>query len=410
MGNYEYLKPYIQTDEEIAAFLVSAAGHHSGILEQWRKGIFTEAYTERRLLTEEWLRRYGDNVETVDIDPLDKPFWLEARKGHLGASDLPTLLRLNSEYGSPLTLYKEKTGQSTDKSCFWDEDYPRPEGDSSPSMAALWGNRAEEFVAEQARALLGIWSFSPHCQFRVSDHIVVTPDRLVMARNAIVQIKTTSPYKQDMWGVDIYDVPENYYCQEQAEMAAFPEMEEALVWAFVWGNSLKVRIVPKDAEYQEAIVNTARHFWLDHVEMKTPPEPSCRVDFKEILKEARLTEKRVETRVDALMDELIDTFLEAQQRKKEADEDQEVLKAKILKEMADLSVLITDKYRCSLTERKGNASGDENALKMLSPNVYQETLQVNWTDVRTKHPEAYEMVGKDNPSSYFLKPTKIKKR
>lgn len=183
----------------------------------------------------------------------------EERKNGLGGSDIPKILGL-SPYGSPLSVWCEKTGQII------------PE-DISGKLPVKLGNKMEQVVAElfeeeTGKKLLTVDETIVHPQYPfLMGHI----DRKVEGEDAIVEIKTTSVYKAKDWESE--EIPPEAVIQTIYYMG-LTGAKVGYVCCLIGNTDFKIKTIVRDAQIEKTIkeiFQKAVTFWNDFVIPKVMP-------------------------------------------------------------------------------------------------------------------------------------------
>jgi putative phage-type endonuclease len=181
--------------------------------------------------------------------------WLRARTHGIGGSDAPVILGL-SKWKTAFELWLEKTGQST-----------LPDTDSE---AAYWGSKlealvAEEFVVREGKKVRRVNAVLRHPKY---EWMLANIDRRVVGENAILECKTTSAWLHGEWKDD--EIPDAYIVQCQHYMAV-TGAEKAYIAVLIGGNQYKCKVVHRDDELINIIIEAERHFWEFNVLGNNPP-------------------------------------------------------------------------------------------------------------------------------------------
>lgn len=189
-------------------------------------------------------------------DQSDRELWLLERLQGIGASEAAMIMGM-SPWGSPLSLYTEKTGLVQRES----PDNERME----------WGNRLEPVI---------IGAFAARTQRKVSRSgklyrstafpwALATFDAFcaVDGEERPLQIKTTGAEHADEWS---NGPPAAYACQVQWEMLV-SDASCATIACLIGGQRMVWQDVPRDDAFIERLTIAGAAFW-SHVESRTPPE------------------------------------------------------------------------------------------------------------------------------------------
>lgn len=214
-------------------------------------------------------------LQIVQIDK-DKSYeeWLAFRERGLGASEIGTLMGVNS-WKSPAELYYQKIGAIPQKQV--------------QNMPMFMGTILEKTVAE----IFEYWDVDEATMIRNYDqgikvrnlyepvgylindkypHLFFSPDRLVIKSSnlrvrdgilnlnnveAVVEIKTISGWSSKQWAGGI---PPSYYLQLQTYLMGL-DIQKGYLVALEDGRNIKVHEFERDQEMIDSIVNVTRDFW-----------------------------------------------------------------------------------------------------------------------------------------------------
>jgi len=183
----------------------------------------------------------------------------EARKHHVGSSDMAAILGLDP-FKTAYDVWLEKKGRLVD----------RP-----PSEVMKAGSRFEDGVLDFAEEQLGPLSRN------VSKPVEGTPlatniDALVKETEEPVEGKTVGLYGpvREWWGQERTDqVPDRVIVQSHVHMMAV-SAQVCHVAAFIGGRGFAMFAVPRNDKLVEIVRERATAFWHENVEADQPPEGS----------------------------------------------------------------------------------------------------------------------------------------
>ena len=186
----------------------------------------------------------------------DKEAWLEARRTHLTASDIPAMLGLDPGK-SPLQLYAEKLGLMPEKA---DSDTLRWGLDQEESVARFVGRKLN-MVVHPSPGLVQ----NPVCPL-----IAATPDRILEDEEGnlyVLEIKTGKIRAVADWEDG---PPLRHKVQNQVQIATLGLVHGMLAGA-LGGNPPVMFRNERDEHFEEVCYTEADRFW-DRVTNKRPPE------------------------------------------------------------------------------------------------------------------------------------------
>lgn len=183
--------------------------------------------------------------------------WLEWRKKGIGGSDVATICGLN-KYKSALELWMEKRGYK--------------EHDEAGEFA-YWGRTLENIVRDEFIKRSGLQVETINLMLRHTEYefMLANVDGIVTdqeGKKCIFEAKIASAYKAEQWKDD--EIPEGYMLQIQHYMAV-TGYERACIAVLIGGNTFKYKVVDKDEELINMIIQIEKQFWYCVVN-DIPPE------------------------------------------------------------------------------------------------------------------------------------------
>ena len=178
----------------------------------------------------------------------------ENRHLYIGGSDIAKVMGL-SRWGTPLSLWAEKTGKI-------------PPKDLSNVEAVELGNDLEDFVANKFSQKTGkavrrspkVYQH-PQYPYRVA-HI----DRLITGSDELLECKTCSFFKKDEWEGE--EIPQEYILQVMWYLG-ITGRRIGHIAVLIGGQSFKYKQIEFDSELFDKMVDAAKDFW-QHVQDDTP--------------------------------------------------------------------------------------------------------------------------------------------
>jgi putative phage-type endonuclease len=260
-------------------------------------------------------------MEPVRVADAMSPEWFAARSHSIGASEISAAAGL-SPYQTPLELYSRKRGE-------------RPP--ISDNDAMRMGRLLEPVVKSEFLRVTGL-SFSdpnpPMYRHGEYDVITATPDG-VINETELLEAKTASWRMKSSWGEqDSDDVPVHYLCQCQQQMAVMNASVVHLAVLFD-GFELKMFKILRNDVLIRLLIDAGLELWR-RIQDGHPPEPTW-----EHPSTPRLI-REIHQSIDDARIELNEAEVEAWGRYealgafiKDADEERDLIKAKILHEIGD---------------------------------------------------------------------------
>lgn len=178
----------------------------------------------------------------------------ENRHLYIGGSDIAKVMGL-SRWGTPLSLWAEKTGKI-------------PPKDLSNVEAVELGNDLEDFVANKfsqktGKAVRRSPKVYQHPQY---PYMVAHIDRLVTGTDELLECKTCSFFKKDEWEGE--EIPQEYILQVIWYLG-ITGRKVGYIAVLIGGQSFKYKKIEFDSELFDKMVETAKDFW-QHVQDDTP--------------------------------------------------------------------------------------------------------------------------------------------
>ena len=178
----------------------------------------------------------------------------ENRHLYIGGSDIAKVMGL-SRWGTPLSLWAEKTGKI-------------PPKDLSNIEAVELGNDLEDFVANKfsqktGKAVRRSPKVYQHPQY---PYMVAHIDRLVTGTDELLECKTCSFFKKDEWEGE--EIPQEYILQVIWYLG-ITGRRIGHIAVLIGGQSFKYKQIEFDSELFDKMVDAAKDFW-QHVQDDTP--------------------------------------------------------------------------------------------------------------------------------------------
>ena len=178
----------------------------------------------------------------------------ENRHLYIGGSDIAKVMGL-SRWGTPLSLWAEKTGKI-------------PPKDLSNVEAVELGNDLEDFVANKfsqktGKAVRRSPKVYQHPQY---PYMVAHIDRLVTGTDELLECKTCSFFKKEEWEGE--EIPQEYILQVIWYLG-ITGRKRGWIAVLIGGQSFKYKKIDFDSELFDKMVDAAKDFW-QHVQDDTP--------------------------------------------------------------------------------------------------------------------------------------------
>ncbi len=191
---------------------------------------------------------WADHAEHAG-DYRDREEWLKLRRTGIGSSDCSAVLGMG-KYGSPWSVWLEKTGRG-----------PKPKADDE-TEAMLWGTLLEPVIRQELGRRLGV-EVVECATLRSLERPwqLYNPDGLILAENALVEIKNASAWLAHDWDEQI---PDHAELQVQHGMAV-TGADGAYVAGLIGGNRLRWEYIPRDDRLIDTIIAAERHLWETYI-------------------------------------------------------------------------------------------------------------------------------------------------
>ncbi|MCJ7497779.1 MAG: YqaJ viral recombinase family protein [candidate division Zixibacteria bacterium] len=236
------------------------------------------------------------------------------RKNHLGSSDMPAIMGY-SRFGNSYDVWLQKTNRVQ----------PKEKTQDYIQAGNLFEAPVIQWLSEYLKTRIMISE-----EYKVEGTpIIVHPDAQIVETQDPVEVKTEGLYGPiiEPWGeVGTDEVPEYTMIQTQCHMMALKK-EICHIPTFLGGRGFGYFFTRRDERLQQIIRQQAIMFWEEHVLKDVPPE-NCAPTLA-MAKQIR----HVEGEPKALDEELIQHWLDAKERKKEFDNQEEYFHAAILADL-----------------------------------------------------------------------------
>ena len=266
--------------------------------------------------------------------------WLEQRQDGIGSSDASAIAGLSS-FESPYSLWMVKTGRAP----------LDPPVDRSTEKLREWGNRLEPVILEATADEISHPITKPTVGYYNLEHpwLHANLDG-VTDDGRICEFKTVHGSQAYKWDGQIADHAEI----QVHHTGLVTGMTHAVVAALVGGHDLRVYEIELNPNIQEMLFDMEQKFW-QHVQDGTPPDVDGHARTIEALT-AEWQHKPAAQEVAAEdVQDVWAAWLDAEQRRKQAEQDEKAAKAK-LAELMDGHDLLTTGERVWAKTRRGRLS------------------------------------------------------
>lgn len=274
--------------------------------------------------------------------------WQAERAHYVGASEMPLVLGV-SEYGGPLDLFLQKTGQMT--------------VETTPAMRR--GHIYEPAIC--ADFLLNFPECTTETRGTVAhpqgDFLRATVDRILHTPHGtgILEAKNVTPRFMHLYGETGSDqAPLDKVAQIQTQMEVLD-----LPWGYIavnFGFELRWYFIERDREIGAGLVDAA-HDFMQHVRQGVPPEPLPSVDTYEAITRRFANPNQVTLDADEETAAIISEFRDVKAAKKAAEDREEELKSVLATRIGGAYGLDAGAHgRVLWPESKGKESKDFDGL------------------------------------------------
>lgn len=240
--------------------------------------------------------------------------WAE-RRSYLGGSDMPSVLQVPGAFGTPLSVFLEKTGQVVDRS-------------AESTYSQERGNALESFLLGQFAKRTGLSVHTEPCPAPRPSYLPkwwggnIDAWTIVDGIYVPIECKSAGRFALSEWGEDGTDqVPLGYMVQTMHYAALLNDAPLGFVVSDIAGDECRIYQVPRVPAVIDRMLTEGQAFW-DCVTLGIPPAPTSPAEAalrwpkasagnpieadQEVLgmvaalREARDAKKRAEDQVDAL--------------------------------------------------------------------------------------------------------------
>lgn len=284
----------------------------------------------------------------IDTRDLSREQWLEYRRMGIGGSDAAAILGMNA-YRSPLMVYADKTGQTTD-------DFD--------NEAMRIGRDLEDYVAKRFTEQTGkkVRRLNAMLQHEMHPFMLANVDRIVVGENAGLECKTTSIFNRTDF--ESGAVPPSYYwqCQHYMAVTGYPLWYLAVL---VMGKSFHAIEIPRNEAHIEKLIEAEAEFW-DRVQLKDPPYPTGLAGESEVL---QAIYPQAEGDIEIDNPALIEEYFKLKTEEKAIKASIERCKNELIQAMQGNTYAHAGNYKLSYTKRISSRI-DTDRIKKEIPDIY----------------------------------------
>lgn len=243
-------------------------------------------------------------IRVTNVADLSREVWLRFRKQGIGGSDIGALMGFN-KYKGPVDVYLDKVGELPDQ--------------EEISEAAYFGNRLEDFVAEEFTLRTGLKVRRNNFLLQHDTHpfLLANVDRVIVSKEedgpGILECKTASEWLKDSWNED--EIPPSYYLQLQHYFNV-TGYKWGYIAALIGGNKFFHKRIERDDELIEQMTEVASDFWNNHVKAGIQPDWDGTQSSTDLLSERYPVSNALSMELPQTADELIVEFEKAKENEK----------------------------------------------------------------------------------------------
>lgn len=211
-------------------------------------------------------RNYKPNIVVDDIEKISHEEWLKARKKGIGGSDAGVIMGI-SKFKILKELYYDKINPNN------------PTENEENWFAKDYGHHNESFVLKAFQKMTGLRPYTVRHMFQHPKYpwMLVNCDgflQLPDGRIFIIEVKTCSFNTLKDWGSKNSNViPPAYIAQGAHAMAV--TNTDGVIFLCMGDNNLngyRIRIMERDYELEEYLIQLEANFWLGHVQKGIEPK------------------------------------------------------------------------------------------------------------------------------------------
>jgi len=221
-----------------------------------------------------------ENHQAATFICSDESTW--DRSMFLGGSDIGAILGL-SPYRSAVDVWLEKTQRVHSQ---------------ADNLVLRFGKFAEDFVAQEYERATGLRTHIDQSPLVHEQHhyLMGHVDRWVIDSAStqtpirILECKTTHPQQAHLWGEPGTDqVPMAYFvqCAWYMMLADAPSCDIAVL---IGNNDFRIYTLHQDNDLKELLLETAIHFWHDHVIADIAPPPKSEEDCRQLYRQSSVSQ------------------------------------------------------------------------------------------------------------------------
>lgn len=274
-------------------------------------------------------------------------------RNYIGGTDAAPILGL-SRFKTPLQVWAEKTGQVG-------------EDDLSNKLYIRLGNKLESTVAdlfmeETGKKVQRVNETLFHPDY---DFIGGNIDRRIVGEDAILECKSTSPWRKDEWENE--DIPQEYIIQCMHYLAVTGK-KKAYIAVLIGNQAFKYKEIERDENLIKEIIEREVEFWNEFIKKNIMPSNITYQDTKLLLK--LFPDAKPETQIKLSNYELMELH-SARLNKKYITNQVETMENKVKAKLGDNELGESDNFTITWKNQK-RTDLDTEKLKAELPGVYDK--------------------------------------
>nr|DAW63564.1 MAG TPA: Exonuclease [Caudoviricetes sp.] len=264
--------------------------------------------------------------------------WHTLREKRIGGSDIGAILGVN-KYKSIIDVYIDKTEGTKfegNEATFWGHMH-------EATIMKVFAQKHREFNVYQA-------PYSVVDDFLIANLDGVLKDRST-GEHGVLEIKTTNDFNYKDWEGDV--IPQYYYAQVQHYLM-LTGYKFAYIAVLIGVNHYKDFKIERSEEDINLIRNKATEFYQENLLKKIPPMPDGSDAYMKHLKKKALEIESDEVKELPEFEEIAIRIKELARQKKLIEDEDKLLKEKILHKMIEEKTLkaVAGKHKFNINERK----------------------------------------------------------
>ena len=293
--------------------------------------------------------------------------FLKQRQTGIGGSDIAAILNIES--------FKNKTAYSV-----YLDKTQKIKQDDTFNLILEKGNALEplllkQYELETGRNMVKGQTFQRHEKvpyfFANIDGLAVDP---ITGEQIIIECKTVSYTKRDLWGEPFTDQIPSYYKTQVAWYCFVLGIDRCDIAVLIGDYEFRIYTYKRDKDFEQMIVKHAHNFWLNHVQKQIPPcvktVNDINIKYKNSIKDKAV---KVENKQLELINRLKNINSEIDTLKKESDS----IKNQLKEHIKDNEVALDEDGNVVYTWKKSapRKRFNEDKFEEDNPELYEEYLE-----------------------------------